>query len=291
MKKEKNNIKFNDLFSEYEHRKGIREKEKVPKNKYDEDIHNVNGELFDNKNLSIISKAWSFLNTPLEELVNKKENKVSSLKILNEYRNVYDLFKVYKRNDIKINYKEVFKKMLWSSSSILMIIILLGIFFSQLLLLSFLVAYIAGMFLFYQQNDDLNGINEEIVFRKYKTVLTLFLHMKPALKSYSDVKKLLTVMTKNSDVNIPDNLVDKYSQMLWEYLSKVDEKNIPDLNNATEDYLLGVLIHNFKGLIENRNSEEETSKHWDNIIEIFTHEGIEKDLKTFENIDLLKQQN
>lgn len=67
MKKEKNNIKFNDLFSEYQHRKEIREKEKIPKNKYDEDIHNVNGELFDNKNLSIISKAWSFFKESIDK--------------------------------------------------------------------------------------------------------------------------------------------------------------------------------------------------------------------------------
>lgn len=294
MKKEKSNIKFKDLFSEYEHRKGIRERPSELNNEGDSNTKgNVRSNPLGSENLLNLklSKIWSFLNTPIENLTNKKENKTNSLKLLNEYQHIYKIFKVFQRDDIKINNKEIFKKMLYATSSVTLIAFMAGLLLSTVITILLGISFIGGMWLFYQKNDDLNGINEEILYRKYKTYLLLMLHMKPYLKEKEDMLKLMTVMSKNNDVDLPNELIEKYSNMAWNYISKVDEVNIPELSKLSEDETIALIYENFKGLLANRNSAEKNSKEWDDIVEIFNHEGIEKDLKTFENINLLQNDN
>ena len=238
-----------------------------------------------------IANAWGFLKSPLENLTNKEENKASSLKFLNEYKDLYKIFKVFQRDDIKINYRKIMENTLMAGSSIMMFVVCLGIFVAPLLSISAGLAYLAGLMLFYQKSNDLNGINEEILYRKYKTFLSLMLFIKPQIRSEDDLQKLMAVMSKNTDIEMPDELRVKYSAMVWGYLSKVDEDTIKDIHSLNENDLIGVLYANFKKLLENRNSDNKTSKDWDNIVEIFTHEKIDRDLQTLDNIDLLNKNN
>lgn len=285
MQKEKNNVKFKDLFSDYEHRKSLKDKESKSN-------PNISEKSQSKELLSpSIANAWGFLKSPLENLTNKEENKASSLKFLNEYKDLYKIFKVFQRDDIKINYRKIMEKTLMAGSSIMMFVICLGIFVAPLLSISAGLAYLAGLMLFYQKSNDLNGINEEILYRKYKTFLSLMLFIKPHIRSEDDLQKLMAVMSKNTDVEMPDELRVKYSAMVWGYLSKVDEDTIKDIHSLNENDLIGVLYANFKKLLENRNSDNKTSKDWDNIVEIFTHEKIDRDLQTLDNIDLLNKNN
>lgn len=285
MQKEKNNVKFKDLFSDYEHRKSLKDKESKSN-------PNISEKSQSKELLSpSIANAWGFLKSPLENLTNKEENKASSLKFLNEYKDLYKIFKVFQRDDIKINYRKIMEKTLMAGSSIMMFVICLGIFVAPLLSISAGLAYLAGLMLFYQKSNDLNGINEEILYRKYKTFLSLMLFIKPQIRSEDDLQKLMAVMSKNTDVEMPDELRVKYSAMVWGYLSKVDEDTIKDIHSLNENDLIGVLYANFKKLLENRNSDNKTSKDWDNIVEIFTHEKIDRDLQTLDNIDLLNKNN
>lgn len=285
MQKEKNNVKFKDLFSDYEHRKSLKDKES-------KSTPNISEKSQSKELLSpSIANAWGFLKSPLENLTNKEENKASSLKFLNEYKDLYKIFKVFQRDDIKINYRKIMENTLMAGSSIMMFVVCLGIFVAPLLSISAGLAYLAGLMLFYQKSNDLNGINEEILYRKYKTFLSLMLFIKPQIRSEDDLQKLMAVMSKNTDIEMPDELRVKYSAMVWGYLSKVDEDTIKDIHSLNENDLIGVLYANFKKLLENRNSDNKTSKDWDNIVEIFTHEKIDRDLQTLDNIDLLNKNN
>lgn len=279
MKREKNKIGFNDLFSEYEARKAQKEKEAnaVPSNKISQSKSPVKKQ---------IEEMWSFLKTPLSDLTNKQENKTASLKILSNYSYLFKTFKVFKRDDIQINKETVNKNTIKASSGIIGLSLITSIFISPLLCFTSAAAFIAGMYYFYLTNNDLNGIQEEILYRKYKAFLSLMIAIRTKINSRDDLEKFLTIMGNNTDIEINKDLINAYTNMLWEHVQKIDS-NI-DVSSLSQDELIEKITFYFKDLLEIRNKYPENHKIWDGLIELLTHDGIKEDLKTFENMNMLK---
>lgn len=284
MKKEKNEISFDDLFSSYMEKKNKDNNQNVTKSLSPSNSSEVNNSKKEiQKEPSVLSKVWGFLNKPLEQMLDKDDNKKTFFNFMEEYSDIYRMFDLdgeIKPNKNKVQ-RETFKVM-----GMFLPILLFTSMISIILFLILGVSLFLALFAFIMNDNKKNGVDEEILYRKYQTFFTLLLSIRGNLESKEDLSKFLLMVAYQKESSLSPEAIVRYSNALWEYIELMKKDH--DVLKMSRTDLLELMRSQFGGFLQMRNNQT-NFKDWDILInEIFSDE-VKNNMDYFKRKELFEK--